>query len=66
MTRSTSLRLRRSERRAQGACRVEVTTPTGWRASSHTKRMSSTVSSGKSRQSWKERTRPTAMRSSGR
>ena len=41
-------------------------TATSWRASSLSSRTSSTVSSGKSRQSWNERTMPTPRRSSGR
>ena len=66
ITRSTDWRLRRSLARAQGIWRVEETTPTGLRASSQTIRTSSTESSGKSRQSWNERTTPTDIRSSGR
>ncbi len=63
---STSVRLARSDSRAQGICRVEDTTLTGRRASSVSISTSSTDSSGNSRQSWNERTSPRPERSSGR
>ena len=58
ITWSTAARLARSDRRAQGICRVEDSTPTGRRASWVSSSTSSTESSGKSRQSWNDRTTP--------
>ena len=66
ITRFTASSLRRSVRRAQGRRRVVESTATSWRASSLRSRTSSTVNSGNRRQSWNERTMPTARRSSGR
>ena len=55
-----------SDRRAQGSRKVVGRTATSCLTSSHNNRTSSTDSSGKSRQSWNERTIPTRWRSSGR
>ena len=66
ITWATASRLDRSDRRAQGIWKVDDRTPTGRRASSVNNRTSSTVSSGNRRQSWKDRTTPSADRSSGR
>ena len=66
MTWSTAARFCFSDRRAQGSRKVVGRTATSCLTSSQSSRTSSTDSSGKSRQSWNERTIPIRWRSSGR